>query len=59
MRFVDAAKMTYDGTNFEKSLFISDGIHLNRDGQLKWCKEYIKPEIEALIKEYNLNELRK
>lgn len=49
MTFVDAEKMTYDGKEYRKNLFIDDGIHLNHTGQLKWCNEYIRPAIETLI----------
>ena len=52
MYFVDAAEMTFDGTDYRTDLFIKDGIHLNHTGQLKWRGEYIKPAIETLIKAY-------
>ena len=48
MHFVDASALTYDGANYDNSLFISDGIHLNRKGQRRWCDEYIRPQIERL-----------
>ncbi len=58
--YVDANEMTYDGTNFKTELFQSDGIHLNHDGQLLWCNDYIKPQIESLIIEYpTLESVRK
>jgi lysophospholipase L1-like esterase len=49
MTFVDASDMTYDCTNFSEELFVKDGIHLNRDGQKKWAREYILPAIAASI----------
>ncbi len=54
MYFVDASALTYDGTNYNNSLFISDGIHLNHEGQLRWCNEYIRPQIDAIVEEYDL-----
>lgn len=57
--FVDAEKMTYDGTAFAVELFQPDGIHLNHDGQLLWMENYIQPMIEQLIEEYSLEHLRK
>lgn len=50
MTFVDAEEMTFDGTNFRKELFISDGLHLNHDGQLLWRDKYILPALEKLEK---------
>lgn len=32
MTFVDANKMTYDGSNYRSDLFIKDGIHLTHIG---------------------------
>lgn len=48
MFFVDASDMTFDGESYRTELFLGDGIHLNRDGQLLWCEEYIRPVIETL-----------
>ena len=48
MIFVDASAMTYDGTNYRSDLFISDGIHLNHEGQLIWANDYILPQLAAL-----------
>lgn len=48
--FVDAEAMTFDGAHYRTELFIKDQIHLNHDGQLKWCAEYIKPMIEELTR---------
>ena len=48
MVFVDASDMTFDGSNYRTDLFIDDQIHLNHDGQLLWCDEYIRPVIEQL-----------
>lgn len=59
MTFVNAEEMTFDGENYTEELFIDDGIHLNHDGQLLWCNNYIRPAIENLIEEYGLEELRR
>ncbi|MGN1062389.1 MAG: GDSL-type esterase/lipase family protein, partial [Candidatus Scatosoma sp.] len=59
MYFVDAEEMTYDGFSYRSDLFVSDGIHLNHDGQLIWCNTYIKPQISAIIDEYGLEGLKK
>ncbi len=48
MTFVNAETMTFDGTNYRTGLFIEDQIHLNHDGQLLWCNEYIKPILQRL-----------
>ena len=57
MYFVDSEEMTFDGTEYKDELFISDGIHLNHDGQLLWCNNYIKPRIAEIIAENNLTGL--
>ncbi len=59
MLFVDAEDMTYDGENYAKELFISDNIHLNHEGQLRWCEEYIRPALERTIAQYGLEKLKK
>ena len=59
MIFVNAEEMTFDGENYAEELFIDDGIHLNHEGQLSWCNNYIRPAIENLIEEYGLEELRR
>ena len=59
MTFVNAEEMTFDGENYAEELFISDGIHLNHDGQLLWCEKYIKPAIENAIEKYGLEQVRK
>lgn len=59
MTFVNAEEMTFNGENYAEELFISDGIHLNHDGQLLWCNNYIVPVIESLIDEYDLEWLRR
>lgn len=58
MVFVDAEKLTFDGAGLCEELFREDRIHLNHEGQKKWCGEYIRPALEALIEAYNLQELR-
>ena len=47
--FVDADSMTFDGSKYRNDLFETDGVHLNRTGQITWKDDYIKPEIESLI----------
>lgn len=59
MTFVDAESMTFDGNTYQTDLFISDGIHLNRDGQMIWCQSYIAPQIETLIEKLDAENLRK
>lgn len=59
MRFVDAEAMTYDGERYAEELFVSDMIHLKHDGQLLWSGNYIRPELEKLIAEHGLEEVRK
>lgn len=59
MFFVDASELTWDGTAYRTELFESDGIHLNRSGQILWMERYIRPEIESLIEQYGLDSLRK
>ena len=59
MTFVDSEEMTFDGENYAEELFVSDGIHLNHDGQLLWCEKYIRPAIENAIEEYGLEQVRK
>ena len=59
MTFVDAEEMTFDGETYAAELFVSDGIHLNRDGQLLWCREYIQLAIESVIERYGLQGLRR
>lgn len=49
MTFVDAESMTYDGGNYRSELFEEDGIHLNRDGQLLWCEDYIRPVCQETV----------
>lgn len=48
--FVDAESMTYDGENYRNELFEEDGIHLNRDGQLLWCEDYIRPVCREIVR---------
>lgn len=57
--FVDASELTYDGKNYDSGLFLSDGIHLNHEGQLLWRDRYIQLELERLIKEFDLDHLRR
>lgn len=59
MYFVDAEEMTFDGNEYRNDLFISDGIHLNHDGQLLWCNNYVKPKIAEIIAERSLDGLTK
>ena len=48
MVFCDSEAMTYEGGSFRTELFREDGIHLNREGQLLWAKEYILPALRTL-----------
>ena len=57
--FVDASALTCNGETYAEELFIEDGIHLNHDGQLRWCEEYIRPVLEWGTEEYELDYLRK
>ena len=59
MTFVNAEEMTFDGEIYAEELFVDDGIHLNRRGQLLWCEKYIKPAIENAIEKYGLEQVRK
>lgn len=43
---------------YGEELFVSDGIHLNRDGQRLWCESYIRPALEELIEKYDLQGCR-
>ena len=54
MVFIDAQSMTFDGEAYGEELFVSDGIHLNRDGQRLWCESYIRPALKELIEKYDL-----
>lgn len=56
--YVDANAMTYDGTDFDRSLFVEDGIHLNHEGQMRWYNEYIQPMMERVISENGLESVR-
>ena len=58
MHYVDAEKMTFDGQTYALDLFVKDGLHLNHTGQLMWMEEYIKPMIEQLIEEHELDHVR-
>lgn len=57
--FVNAEDMTYTAGAYVQTLFEGDGIHLNREGQLLWCEQYIRPQIESLVIEFKLDHLRK
>lgn len=59
MSFVDASSMTFDGYSYLEGFFRADGIHLNRRGQQLWCENYIRPQIEKIIKEEHWEHLRK
>lgn len=56
--FVDAEKLTYDGKNLDETLFREDKIHLNHEGELRWYREFIRPAIENVIQEYQLEVLK-
>lgn len=55
--FVDAEALTYDGHAYAEELFIQDGIHLNHEGQLRWCDEYIRPKLAELVEIFGLSDL--
>ena len=48
MTFIDADALTFSGGAYRTDLFKSDGIHLNRDGQLALCEGYIRPALEMI-----------
>ena len=48
MSFIDADELTFDGSTYRTELFKSDGIHLNRDGQLALCEGFIRPALKEL-----------
>ena len=48
MTFVDLTELSFSGNDYRTELFKSDGIHLNRDGQLVLCEQYIRPALKAL-----------
>lgn len=57
--YVDANDLTYDGANFDESLFVKDMIHLNHEGQMRWYEGYIKPAIEQVIRDNAWETLRR
>lgn len=57
--FIDASELTYNGKDYTSELFQNDGIHLNHEGQLLWRDQYIQPQLEQLIEEFDLAHLRK
>lgn len=57
--FIDASELTYVDETYAEELFVSDGIHLNHEGQLLWCNKYIKPKLEELVDNFGLNHLKK
>ena len=48
MSFLNISELTFDGTNYKTDLFKSDGIHLNRDGQLA-LKEMITEVLDGIF----------
>ena len=48
LHFLGIDDLTYSGGEYKTELFKSDGIHLNRDGQLLLCSGYIRPALEKL-----------
>ncbi len=58
MLFVDAEQLTYDGKNYAEGLFVSDHIHLTREGQLRWCNEYILPALKHVIEKYRIEKVK-
>ena len=58
LHYVDATELTYSDGVYDESLFVDDMIHLTHEARLIWMEEYIIPEIEALIEEYDLDCVR-
>ena len=46
LEFLNIDGLTFDGKEYRTEIFRSDGIHLNRDGQLLLCNEYILPKLK-------------
>lgn len=59
MYFADASALTFDGDAYAEERFINDRIHLTHDARLLWCSEYIRPQLELIIQEYQLDVVRK
>jgi Lysophospholipase L1 and related esterases len=57
--FVDASSLTFSEGKYLEELFVSDGIHLNNEGQLLWCENYIRPQIETMVKAFGLENLKR
>lgn len=57
--YVNAEKLTWDGTRYDVSLFVSDGIHLTHAGRLRWADEYIRPALEDVIVANQLDNVRR
>lgn len=49
MSFLNISDLTFDGISYKTDLFKSDGIHLNRDGQLA-LKEMITEVLDGIFK---------
>ena len=48
--YADLSGLTRSGSDaYRTELFKSDGIHLNRDGQLELCGQYIRPALEKFF----------
>ena len=48
LEYLGIDSLTFDGSVYKNELFKSDGIHLNRDGQLLLCNDHIRPALEKL-----------
>ncbi|WP_455616951.1 GDSL-type esterase/lipase family protein [Eisenbergiella sp.] len=49
MTFVDASDLTYNGEEYNESLFVNDGIHLNSEGLRQWGDSYIALSLEKVM----------
>ena len=59
LTYVDAEDMTWKNGEFDRSLFVSDQIHLTPEARIRWAREYIIPALERTIEAYHLDSLRK
>ena len=56
--YVDSEDMTFDD-DYIRDFFIKDGIHLTHEARFLWRDRYIKPMLEKVIEEYDLQEVRR
>lgn len=48
MTYVDCDSLTYQDKTYRDSLFLKNGYHLNRAGQVEWANKYIKPVLDEI-----------